>query len=78
MTSSGSRNTQHSRSGRGERCISCTGIIRYDDAELAGFPQQALGRLSKKHLQELGAAIQAGGAMVEWEMQRVCDAIAAG
>ncbi|MGH6714141.1 MAG: hypothetical protein ACREEK_34940 [Bradyrhizobium sp.] len=58
--------------------ISCTGIIHYDDAELAAFPQQALGRLSRKHLLELSAAIQAGGAMVEWEMQRVCNAIAAG
>ena len=58
--------------------INCTSIIHYDDAELAAFSQQALGRLSKKHLQELGAAIQTGGAMVEWEMQRVCNAIAAG
>jgi len=58
--------------------ISCTGIIHYDDLELAAFPQQPLGRLSKKHLQELSAAIMAGGAMPEWEMQRVCNAISAG
>ncbi len=57
--------------------ISCTGIIHYNDQELASFDQRPLGRLSKNHLQELSAAIITGGAMVEWEMQRVCNAISA-
>ena len=59
--------------------ISCTNIIHYDNQELAAFDHRTpLGRLSKQHLKELSEAIIAGGAMVEWEMQRVCNAIAAG
>lgn len=55
--------------------ISCTGIIQYNDQELAAFPNQPLGRLLPKHLSELCAAIMSGGAMAEWEMLRVCNAI---
>lgn len=58
--------------------VSCASIIHYGDIELAAFPQEPLGRLSKKHLRELSAAIMDGGAMVEWEMQRVCNAISQG
>jgi hypothetical protein len=58
--------------------ISCTNIIHYDDQVLAAFDHTPLGRLSDNHLKELSAAIIAGGAMAEWEMQRVCNAIASG
>jgi hypothetical protein len=57
--------------------ISCSSIVHYDDADLATVPLPALGRLSKQHLKELSAAIVAGGAMVDWEMKRVCNSIAA-
>lgn len=56
--------------------VSCSSIVHYDD-DLAAFPQHPLGRLSQNHLKELRASIIAGGAMVEWEMQRVCNAIPA-
>jgi hypothetical protein len=55
--------------------VSCGNIVCYDDQELGAFPQKPLGRLTRAHLRDLYASIVASDTMVEWEKQRVCNAI---
>lgn len=57
--------------------VSCNGIVSYSDAELAFADPQLMGSLSPLHLAALRNAVAASETMEGWQINLVCNFLAA-